>query len=745
MIGKTISHYKILEKLGGGGMGVVYKAQDTKLDRFVALKFLPPHISADEDEKKRFIQEAKAASALDHQNICTIHEIDETEDGQLFICMAYYEGETLKGKIDRGPLKIDEAVDTAIQIAKGLIKAHNSGITHRDIKPANVMVTNNREDKIVDFGLAKHTGKTSLTGDGIAIGTAAYMSPEQAKGEKIDHRTDIWSLGVVLYQMITGALPFQGEYEQAIIYSILNEEPRPTTELRAGVSAKLGRIVEKALAKDTAERYQHVDEMLVDLCSYQADPESESFEASFAKRKPALSIAVLPFADMSPEKDQEYFCDGMAEELINTLTRVEGLRVTSRTSAFQFKGQAQDIRDIAEQLNVATVLEGSVRKSGDKLRITAQLVKASEGFQLWSERFERDVKDIFAVQDEISEAIVNTLKSKLVDAARVTALRRYTENLEAYNLYLQGRYYWAKRTEEDLNKGIEFFNQAIDIDPDYALAYSGLADSHIMLGTYGALAPKKTMPKAEKAALNALRIDESLAEAHASLGCFRAIYNWDWSTAEQDFRRAIELNPSYATAHHWYSINCLAPQKRFDDAFAHMKRARDLDPLSHFINASMGLLHYFSGQYDLAIENYQKTIDMEPNFGVAHFFQGQAYLKQAKYREAITAFVEAIALHGDSTNMLANLTNAYAVMGKNDGARKRLSQLLDMAKDRYVSEYDVAIIHASFGEHDKAFEWLEMARSERSYLLIYLNVDPMMQNLRPDPRFAGQLEQIGLS
>ncbi|MEE9169606.1 MAG: tetratricopeptide repeat protein, partial [bacterium] len=466
---------------------------------------------------------------------------------------------------------------------------------------------------------------------------------------------------------------------------------------------------------------------------------------SFAKRKPALSIAVLPFADMSPEKDQEYFCDGMAEELINTLTRVEGLRVTSRTSAFQFKGQAQDIRDIAEQLNVATVLEGSVRKSGDKLRITAQLVKASEGFQLWSERFERDVKDVFAVQDEISEAIVNTLKSKLVDAARVTALRRYTENLEAYNLYLQGRYYWAKRTEEDLNKGIEFFNQAIDIDPDYALAYSGLADSHIMLGTYGALAPKKTMPKAEKAALNALRIDESLAEAHASLGCFRAIYNWDWSTAEQDFRRAIELNPSYATAHHWYAINCLVPQKRFDEAFAHMKRARDLDPLSHFINASMGLLHYFSGQYDLAIENYQKTIDMEPNFGVAHFFQGQAYLKQAKYREAITAFVEAIALHGDSTNMLANLTNAYAVMGKNDGARKRLSQLLDMAKDRYVSEYDVAIIHASFGEHDKAFEWLEMARSERSYLLIYLNVDPMMQNLRPDPRFAGQLEQIGLS
>jgi serine/threonine-protein kinase len=448
---------------------------------------------------------------------------------------------------------------------------------------------------------------------------------------------------------------------------------------------------------------------------------------------------------MSPEKDQEYFCDGMAEELINTLTRVEGLRVTSRTSAFQFKGQAQDIRDIAEQLNVATVLEGSVRKSGDTLRITAQLVKASEGFQLWSARFERDVKDIFAVQDEISEAIVNTLKSKLVDAARVTALRRYTENLEAYNLYLQGRYYWAKRTEEDLNKGIEFFNQAIDIDPDYALAYSGLADSHIMLGTYGALAPKKTMPKAEKAALNALRIDESLAEAHASLGCFRAIYNWDWSTAEQDFRRAIELNPSYATAHHWYAINCLAPQQRFDEAFAHMKRARDLDPLSHFINASMGLLHYFSGQYDLAVENYQKTIDMEPNFGVAHFFQGQAYLKQAKYREAITAFVEAIALHGDSTNMLANLTNAYAVMGKSDGARKRLSQLLDMAKERYVSEYDVAIIHASFGEYDKAFEWLEMACSERSYLLIYLNVDPMMQNLRPDPRFAGQLEQIGLS
>ncbi|MFQ5641552.1 MAG: protein kinase, partial [bacterium] len=499
MIGQTISHYRILEKLGEGGMGVVYKAKDTKLKRTVALKFLPPDLTRDDEAKERFMLEAQAASALDHPNICTIHEIDETKDGQLFIAMACYQGETLKQRLEsvgangRSPLPVAEAIEIVIQIAHGLAKAHEQGIVHRDIKPANIMVTTDGIVKILDFGLAKLTGATQLTKTGTTLGTVAYMSPEQAQGVTVDHRTDIWSLGVVLYEMVSGELPFRGEYEAAVIYSILNEAPEQET----AIPANLQQIVAKALAKEPEERYQQMDELLADLNSLKKELESEATKETAAEEKAAPSIAVLPFVDMSPEKDQEYFCDGMAEDLIDTFTKLEGLQVVSRTSAFQFKGKELSIQKIGAELKVNHVLEGSVRKAANRLRITAQLINVADGYHLWSEKYDRELEDVFAIQDDIASTIVNTLKVKLVGEPEVPLIKRYTENLEAYQLYLKGRYFWNKRHQGELQQAMAFFNQTIEKEPTHALAYTGLADSFFIIGHYCYLPPKEAFLKAK--------------------------------------------------------------------------------------------------------------------------------------------------------------------------------------------------------------------------------------------------------
>jgi TolB-like protein/Tfp pilus assembly protein PilF len=591
-----------------------------------------------EAEKTRFIHEAQAAAALNHPNICTIYEIDEA-DGQQFIAMEFVDGQSLKEKIAAGPLKIDEAINLAIQIAEGLQAAHEKGITHRDIKPANVMITNKGQAKIMDFGLAKLAEqKTRLTKTGMTVGTVAYMSPEQAQGVDADHRADIWSFGVMLYEMITGQLPFHAEYEQAVVYSILNEDAKPISGLRTEVPMELERIVSKAMAKSPDERYQRVDEMLSMLRSLSKKLEAGQPPAAETMQ---ASIAVLPFVDMSPQKDQEYFCDGMAEELINALTKLEGLRVVSRTSAFQFKGKAFDIRKIGEQLNVASVLEGSVRKTGDRLRITAQLINVVDGFHLWSEKYDREMKDVFDIQDEISRAIVDALKIKLVGEAATRLVKRYTENLEAYTLYLKGRYYWNKRTEPGLTKGIEYFEKAITKDPGYALAYAGLADCYNVISHYGAVPPKASVPKAKIAAIKALEIDDALVEAHTSLAF--ALYNYDfaWLAAEKEFQRAIALNPNYATAHHWYAIY-LATRGRLEEAIAEMQRARELDPLSLIINTEVGWMLYFGRHYNQAIEQYQKTLEMDPSFAVAHWGLGLAYQQKAMPQEAIAEFQKAI-------------------------------------------------------------------------------------------------------
>jgi len=775
MIGKSISHYKILEKLGEGGMGVVYKAEDTKLDRFVALKFLPWHLSQSEEEKKRFIHEAKAASALDHSNICTIYEIDETEDGQMFIAMACYEGESLKEKIERGPLPLDEAMDITIQVANGLAKAHSKDIIHRDIKPANILITEDGQVKIVDFGLAKLAGRTMLTKEGTTLGTVAYMSPEQTQGTEIDHRTDVWALGAVLYEMITGQIPFKGDYEQAVMYSIMNEELEPMTSLRTGVPMELERIVTKALAKSPDERYQHIDEMLVDLKAGRkhlqvGKTKEPPIQTETSKINPVYlysglvvliallaligiyflprqgetidSIAVLPLNNLSGDKEQEYFVDGMTEALITQLSKIRSLRVISRTSVMRYKDTNQSLPEIADDLNVDAVVEGSVLKVGNRVLITVKLIEAKADRHLWAQTYDRNLDDILAIYSEVAKKIAEEVKITLTPHEQALLTNTRKVNREAYLLYLKGRYYWFKRSEEGIRKGSEYFQQAIDIDPNFALAYTGVADSWIARGWYSILPPREAYPRTRSAAMKAIEIDDRLAEAHSTLAMVNFEFLKDWAASEREFKRAIELNPNYPIAHHWYG-GYLSAMERHDEALAQAKEALELDPLSLIINTWVGLRYYFARQYDKAIEQFKKTIDLDPNFVPVHWHLGWAYEQKAMYSDAITEFQIAVSLSKGHSMYLASLAHANAVAGKSGEARKLLNELNELKNQMYVPAFHVAAIYIGLGEKDRSFEWLEKAYEEGSPWISYLKVEPMLDSLRDDPRFNALLKKVG--
>jgi len=737
LVGKTISHYRIEEILGSGPMSTVYKARDLKLERYAALKFLSPQHTVDDSETERLIQEAKTTSALEHPNICTIYEIDEVE-GQVFIAMAFYEGQTLEVRLSRGPMSISDAVEIITAVSQGVAKAHEKGIVHRDLKPANIMITTDEVVKILDFGIAKLIYQKSKTKSGIIMGTPGYLAPEQAKGDNIGPYTDIWALGIMFYEMLSGDLPFSGDTDISLIYSIVNDRPIPLAQFNEEIPQRFEGFIHRLIEKEPANRFQSVSEMLTELQNLsedRADFSTVRMKASDLKLEVTPSIGVLPFLDMSPNKDQEYFCDGLTEEIISTLSRVEGLRVVSRMSSFQFKGKEFDLRQIGQQLNVRSVLEGSIRKAGKRVRISVQLTNISDGFLLWSEQFEREIKDIFQIQDEISQAIVKTLRIKLIGQQEKTLYKNYTDNVEAYSDYLKGRYHWNKRTADALKKGIEHFNQAIEKDPQYAPAFAGLADTYIILGLYGTLVPKFVMPKAKAAAVKALEIDRDLAEAHASLGCIQSVYDWDWKGAEEQFQKAIELNPNYAIAHHWYAINYLTPHGRFDEAIKEIEIALDLDPISLVINTTVGLVHYYAGQYDDATSIFLKTLEVEPNFAMAHFFLGQTYTRKQMFEAALTEFEAANKLFGGSTNMQATYGMASALAGEKDKALEILNRLNDELKEKYVSAYDLAMIHAGLGDNNEALHWLQQALAEHSYLLIYLNVDPVLENLRNDKRF----------
>ena len=747
MIGKTISHYKILEKLGEGGMGVVFKAQDLRLRRSVALKFLSPAITADAGAKERFIQEAQAASSLDHPNICTIHEINETEDGQLYIVMACYDGETLAEKIRRGALPVSAAVDITGQIARGLAKAHQKGMVHRDIKPANVLITVEGIIKILDFGLAKLAGAARITRAGWTPGTAAYMSPEQAFGGDIDQRTDIWSLGVVFYEMLAGFPPFKGEYEQALVYSIMNEEPAPLLAIRPEIPPALEQLVLKTMAKDPVLRFTDADELVdaLTLCSLKSETAGRRPVPVAGQGLP--SIAVLPFVNMSADPENEYFSDGLAEDIIDALTQVPGLRVMARTSAFSFRNQQTDVREIGSRLNVRHILEGSVRRSGSRIRVTAQLVTASDGYHLWSQRFDCELTDVFAIQDEISQAIVDKLRLKLT--ANRPLVRRHTENPAVYDLCLKARYRLLRMTPEGREAGRRYCEQAIALDPECALAQVILAESCLWRAFWGEIEPRQAFSKAKTAALEALRLDDEIADAHSALGTVLGSGEFNWQGAECEFDRALELSPSAAAIRYdyaWcYAMWYLLPQGRVEQAASEMQRALELDPLDPFYNSLLGNLLFTMRQYEQAAVQLQHTIALDPTLSFAHWFLAISWRQMGRMDEAIAAAEKANQYSGGSALTLGTLCSLYGMAGRCVEARQLLEELLGRLQSGYVPAAAFAWAYSGLGETDKALEWIERSIDQRDPTLVTaLKCAPSYDRLRALPIFPVLLQRMNL-
>ncbi len=731
MIGKTISHYKILEKIGEGGMGMVYKAEDTKLRRIVALKFLHKEFTKDKDAKDRFVQEAQAAAALDHPNICTVHEIDEVE-GQTFIAMAHIKGESLKDKIASGPLKIADVLKIVVQVAEGLQEAHEKGIIHRDIKPANIMLTAKGQAKIMDFGLAKLSWGVDLTKTATIMGTVAYMSPEQAKGDKIDHRTDIWSLGAMLYEMLTGERPFKITHDQAVLYAILNEDPVPITEIKRNIPRELEKIVKKALEKEPKKRHSDIDAMLSDLKSVGRKSISTGAE------KP--SIAVLPFVNMSADPENEYFSDGLSEDLINALTKIPELHVVARTSSFAFKGEKADIREIGQKLNVDHLLEGSVRKVGKRARISAQLIKVKDGYHLWSDRYDRDMEDVFAIQDEITEKIMDNLIVAL-DVEEKRPEEQRPVNIEAYDLYLKGRYCLNKF---EMDKALTYYQQAIEKDPDYALAYAAIAEVYTILSTgFDILPAKDAMPKAREAAQQALKLDPNLAEAYVSLGLVALSYDWDRKATKKYFEKALELNPNSSTVHQWYEFYWTYMMGDIETATVQIERALELDPLNFLIKIRLGFMDIFKGDPESAINKFEALYDFEPNYLLLYISLATAYALKGDFDEALSYGKKMLEAGPRAVAAVGNMGWFYAIAGKKEQAYEFIAELEERSKKGYVSSFWTALIYSALGELDKAFVWFEKAYEERDANMIYLTVVPVFDTVRSDPRYKQLLLKMG--
>ncbi|MEA2713413.1 MAG: eukaryotic-like serine/threonine-protein kinase [Gemmatimonadales bacterium] len=735
--------YRIEEEIGRGGMASVYLAEDLKHGRKVALKVLFAGGNAQGYEPQRFLREIRIAARLSHPQILPVHDSGEC-DGLLYFVMPYAGCESLRDRLTReGSLPIDAALRIALAVAGALGYAHRNGVIHRDIKPENILLQEG-EPVVADFGVATAISAAGgdsvyITDRGFAVGTPAYMSPEQASAERdLDGRSDLYSLACVLFEMLSGQPPFAGTGPRATMARHAIEPPASIRSLRPTVPLAVDLALQRALAKDPAARFATMS----DFCDALVTPLPMPMPVPGGKESRA--IAVLPFVNASPDPDNEYFSDGMTDELITALTKVEGLHVASRTSVFALKNQHEDVRTIGSRLNVSAVLEGTVRKAGNRLRITVQLSSASDGRTLWSERYDREMADVFAIQDEIAQTIVRTLRTTLLgDIGNPTPVR-YTENVKAYSLYLKGRFWWNRRTQADIAEGLRYFEQAIAEDPEYALAYSGLADSYALDLDYRGVPVVEGMERAKAMARKAIALDETLAEAHTSLGWVTFIFDWDWPAAEREFSRAIQLNPRYPTARQWHAW-LLVAMGRFDEALAEGRAAIDLDPASVSIRRSMGWLHYYARQYEPALDNLRRALAMDPTAEETHRMLGLVYLQQGLYDDARASFKEAVASSNYDVMALAGLGHVAARRGRLDETRAILNDFYERSKTTYVSPVALCGLHVALGEADDAFGWLEQAYRERRGWLAYLKIEPILDGLRNDPRFPRLVERMRLT
>jgi eukaryotic-like serine/threonine-protein kinase len=814
----TLSHYLVVSKLGAGGMGDVYLAQDTKLDRKVALKVLPKALAIDDDVMRRFVQEAKAASALNHPNIITIHEIAEIGD-EHFIASEFIDGETLRTRLKHGPMSLEQVLDAGIQIAAALEAAHEANIIHRDIKPENVMLRRDGLLKVLDFGIAKVSASATaldvrgeattikgLTTPGMIVGTAAYMSPEQARGKAVDARSDIFSFGVVLYEILAGRNPFAGDTPMDVIGAILHKEPLPIRQLLPDLSPEIERILIKLLKKDCDERYQTARDLLVDLKDVRKELEfqdklkltalparklqtevsaptlvaaqtasSGAYLTSKTKRRslglaaalaavllasagtvylirtnkssstavatPIDSIAVLPFQNKSSDAETEYLSDGLAESLIFGLSQLPKLKVSPTSSVFRYRGKEIDPIQIGNELGVNAVMTGRLAQHGSELTISVELVDVRMNKLLWGKQYDRKLADLLATQREIATEITQNLRLQLSGADEHRVTRHYAKDPEAYQLYLKGHYHASKYTKEGFNKGIEYFEQAIAKDPDFALAYSGLSFCY-MNQTDWVFAPRDSVPKARQAVDNALKIDESLAEAHTMNAMLLLQYDWNWLAAEREFRRAIELDPNYALGRSFLAWH-LAAMGRFEESIAEDRRALDLDPLSSAVNADLGWDLYLSRRYNEAIEQLEKAIDLEPNYWVSHVLLGRCYEQTGKPSEAVAEFQRARQIESSIPEVLAALGHGYAASGRKAEALQIIRELQARSKTQFIPSYSIATIYAGLGMKEEALRHLVKSYEEGSFYMIHLKVEPILDPLRADPRFADLVRRVG--
>jgi eukaryotic-like serine/threonine-protein kinase len=746
MIGTTLSHYRILAELGKGGMGVVYRAHDENLDRDVALKILPDAATASAEARERFRREALALSRLNHPHIATIHDFSRQDDTD-FLVMELVEGPTLAERMTNGVLDERTIAGLGAQIAEALAAAHERGVVHRDLKPENVIVTAGDRVKVLDFGVAilrredDPTNTATRAGE-LAAGTLPYMAPERLLGAPGDARSDLWALGVVLFAMAVGRVPFQASPATALVYEIINAPtPRPTT-IRRELSSRFEKLVLSCLEKKPEDRPRTARELLEPLRALAIERSTES--AADGAARAIRSLVVLPLENLSGDPGQEFFADGMTDALIADLAQIGTLRVISRTTAMRYKGQRRPLPEIARELGVDAVVEGTVMRAGSRVRITAQLIESSSDHHLWARSYQRDLADVLALQGEVAAAIAQEIRAQLTPAQQARWRSPRTIEPAAFEAYLRGRQYWNRRTEPDLRLGVEYFKQAIEIDPRYAAAYSGLADSYNILGDSNALPPDVASASASAAALRAIELDPELAEAHTSLGFVRLFFDWSWSESEACYRRAIALNPNYATAHQWYS-ELLASQKHFDEAIAEARRAVDLDPLSVILRATLADSCYFARRYDEAITELERAIRIDPEFVAVRTDLGRVLTQAGRHDEAIASFETALRLSGSDSKASPGIGYALATAGRQAEARAVLERMLERRGERYVSSHAIAVIHLALGEKDAALGWLEEAVRERDRAIVWLAVHPRLDPLRGEPRFEALVKELGFS